>query len=167
MFIDSTNLTNILTDKVLMNDNSLAKLLFELHTTNLRQWNMENVFRKKGLSDIERINAKEEIDNLNMQRVSIIEQIDEYIFHGIEQNFDSIPHTETPGTVYDRVIISLIKRKAIWDYENKYGTSTKNIKYEFFSKQVDYLMSSMDNYFELLKRGKMHFQLFKQMKIYE
>lgn len=167
MFVSSNILTDILTDKELVNNDLLKKLLIKLHLTNLKQWNMENIVRKKDLSDRERVCCKEEIDTLNALRVSIIEQIDEYIFSKLKQNFDSIPHTETPGTIYDKVIVALIKKKAILDYQNKSFENINHIDYEIFSEQVEYLLNSMDIYFERLKKGDTHFRLFKQMKIYE
>ena len=84
-------------------------LLFELHDSNLRQWDLEDVTRASEASDSVVADAKRAIDKLNLTRHHLIEDIDGAVDAALHQSATAPLATESPGMVFDRLSVLVIR----------------------------------------------------------
>jgi Protein of unknown function (DUF4254) len=83
--------------------------LDDLHRTNLAQWGFEDATRSADASDAVIASAKREIDALNGRRHQLVEAIDAAIDASVAQVSSATPSTESPGMVYDRLSVLVIR----------------------------------------------------------
>jgi hypothetical protein len=83
--------------------------LRDLHETNLAQWGFEDRARGRDGDDATVANAKRSIDGLNARRHQLVEAIDAAIDHAIPQVSSATPSTESPGMVFDRLSVLVIR----------------------------------------------------------
>jgi hypothetical protein len=83
--------------------------LSDLHETNLTQWSFEDRARRADGDDATIANAKREIDELNARRHHLVEAIDAAIDESVPQAASATPSTESPGMVFDRLSVLVIR----------------------------------------------------------
>jgi hypothetical protein len=84
---------------------------YELALHHERQWRAEEVSRKSGASADDVAASKRLIDDLNTRRVALVEQVDTWTAQGIRGNAAASLHTETLGSVIDRMAIAWVRSR--------------------------------------------------------
>jgi hypothetical protein len=74
-----------------------------------RQWQAEDASRAPNASAEDITTSKRLIDELNAQRVVLVEQIDLHVSSQIRSRADASLHTETLGSVVDRLAIAWVR----------------------------------------------------------
>jgi hypothetical protein len=85
----------------------------ELASHHQRQWHAEDVSRVPGASAKDIAVSKRHIDELNARRVALVEQIDEWAGSQICGREGASLHTETLGSVIDRLAIAWVRAKSL------------------------------------------------------
>jgi hypothetical protein len=81
----------------------------ELAAQHQRQWSAEDASRAGGASAEMMASCKRLIDALNARRVMLAEQIDDWVEREISSQADASLHTETFGSVVDRLAIGWVR----------------------------------------------------------
>ena len=76
---------------------------------NERQWSEEDLCRSPGAADEELGRVKRRTDALNARRSELVDRLDEWVATHLEQDRGAAPHTETYGTVVDRMAIGWVR----------------------------------------------------------
>ncbi|MBV2366226.1 DUF4254 domain-containing protein [Streptomonospora nanhaiensis] len=93
---------------------------YALASLHQQQWNAEDASRRPGASVDEIAESKRRIDALNARRVSLVEQIDTWADRNVTSKTEEAPlHTETLGSVVDRLAIAWIRAKNIRESGNR------------------------------------------------
>jgi hypothetical protein len=85
----------------------------ELGAHHQRQWHAEDASRAPGASAEDIAASKRLIDELNARRVALVEQIDEWAASQIQSRADAALHTETLGSVIDRIAIAWVRANSL------------------------------------------------------
>jgi hypothetical protein len=139
-------------------------MVLELVESNLAQWELEDDSRDPTASDEVVANAKRGIDQLNIGRHRLVEQIDAVIDAGLEQSADAPLATESPGMVLDRLSVLVIRR-----LRTKSATATKvdySERVPELEARIDALSSAFDSYVEELRVGMRQFLPYEHFKLY-
>lgn len=80
-----------------------------------RQWQAEDASRAAGASAEDIAASKRLIDELNTRRVALVEQVDEWAARQIRSRADASLHTETLGSVIDRLAIAWVRANSLID----------------------------------------------------
>lgn len=78
-----------------------------------RQWHAEDASRAPGASGEDIAASKRLIDALNARRVALVEQIDDWVATQIHSRADASLHTETLGSVIDRLAIAWVRANSL------------------------------------------------------
>jgi len=78
-----------------------------------RQWRAEDVSRDPDASVEEVAASKRLIDALNAQRVALIEEIDQWVAEQVSGGDGASLHTETLGSVVDRLAIAWVRANSL------------------------------------------------------
>lgn len=79
-----------------------------------RQWAAEDLCRRPGVSDAEVAGAKRLIDHLNGLRAGCVDEIDAWCDHHLPASGSDVPlHTETVGSVVDRLAIAAVRAEQL------------------------------------------------------
>ncbi|BBX64161.1 hypothetical protein MSAS_33350 [Mycobacterium saskatchewanense] len=89
-------------------DGIAAKAL-DLHALNFGLWHHEDAVRRPGVADGEVARRKRRIDHLNAERNAAVEDIDSTVLERVTSNAGAPLHTETPGTIVDRLSILTLR----------------------------------------------------------
>jgi hypothetical protein len=81
----------------------------ELADQHQRQWSAEDASRTGGASAETVASCKRLIDDLNARRVMLVEQIDDWVARQVRSPADASLHTETFGSVVDRMAIAWVR----------------------------------------------------------
>jgi Protein of unknown function (DUF4254) len=81
----------------------------ELAAHHQRQWRAEDVSRAPEASAEDVAASKRLIDCLNARRVALVERIDEWTAREVSSGVDASLHTETLGSVVDRLAIAWVR----------------------------------------------------------
>jgi len=84
----------------------VARKLADQHQ---QQWRAEDVSRDSNASAETIAESKRFIDDLNSRRVALVERIDEWVAARIHYQADASLHTETLGSVIDRLAIAWVR----------------------------------------------------------
>ena len=87
----------------------MLPLLLDLHDSNRRQWDLEDVTRAEDASDSVVAGAKRAVDRLNLARHQLIQKIDAAVEIDLDQSTTATLATETPGMVFDRLSVLVIR----------------------------------------------------------
>lgn len=85
----------------------------ELAAHHRRQWEAEDASRALGASVEDIAVCKRLIDELNARRVALVEQIDEWVGSQVLSDADVSLHTETLGSVVDRLAIAWVRASSL------------------------------------------------------
>jgi hypothetical protein len=78
-----------------------------------RQWHAEDASRAPGASADAIAASKRLIDDLNARRVALVERLDEWAARQIPSRVDASLHTETLGSVVDRLAIAWVRTNTL------------------------------------------------------
>jgi hypothetical protein len=81
----------------------------QLAACHQRQWDAEDACRVPGAPAARVGRLKHRIDQLNARRTSLVEQIDTWAESAARHNPDALLHTETLGSVIDRLAIAWVR----------------------------------------------------------
>jgi len=85
----------------------------DLAAQHQRQWEAEDLCRAPG-SPTEAVAAsKRLIDDLNARRVALVDQIDDWVARRVESRVGASLHTETLGSVVDRLAIAWVRANSL------------------------------------------------------
>lgn len=85
----------------------------ELATHHQQQWQAEDTSRASGASAEDIAASKRLIDELNARRVALVEQIDRWVASQIHSRTEASLHTETLGSVIDRLAIAWVRANSL------------------------------------------------------
>jgi hypothetical protein len=80
-----------------------------------RQWSAEDASRADEASAEMVASCKRLIDELNVRRVTLVEQIDEWVTRELRSQANASLHTETFGSVVDRMAIAWVRVNSLRD----------------------------------------------------
>jgi hypothetical protein len=145
-------------------NSGLTTAIVDLVGSNLRQWDLEDATRDPGASDAQVANAKRLIDQLNVSRHRLVEQIDAAIDSVLDQPATAPLATESPGMVLDRLSVLVIRRArtaaASWH------DPTLAERLQALEAQVAALSAALDSYMDELRAGTRRFLLYQSLKLY-
>lgn len=85
----------------------------ELAVQHQQQWSAEDASRADGVSAEMVASCKRLIDGLNARRVMLVEHIDDWVAREIRGRADASLHTETIGSVVDRLAIAWVRANSL------------------------------------------------------
>ena len=151
-----------------MSPNRFLSLLFELHDSNLRQWDLEDVTRVSEASDSVIADAKRAIDKLNLTRHHLIEDIDAAVDANLEQSTTAPLATESPGMVFDRLSVLVIriartaeKARSVSDEADKYAVRLPSLQ-----RQLAALSAALESLLGDVRAGTRRFLPYEHLKLY-
>lgn len=95
----------------------------ELAAHHQRQWHAEDASRTPGASAKEVAASKQLIDELNARRVALVEQIDAWVAREVPSQVAASLHTETLGSVVDRLAIGWVRANSLINMVGSYDRS--------------------------------------------
>lgn len=90
-------------------DDGILAAAGHLAATHQRQWVAEDACRLPGAPVEEVGRLKRRIDELNARRTGLVEQIDIWAEERVRRSGDALLHTETLGSVIDRLAIAWVR----------------------------------------------------------
>lgn len=139
----------------------LETLLVQLRASNAAQWNAEDVARQE--ASPEAIGTrKREIDRLNLQRVSLIHQIDHLFLRLLTPTPSAPPVTETPGALCDRLSILHLRLH----HARRRLTSEDHYLIDELFEEAEYLREAFDVMLSDVAGGQRRFEVFAPKKLY-
>jgi hypothetical protein len=138
-------------------DGIAAKAL-HLHAINFDLWHHEDAVRRTGVGDHEVARRKRCIDELNARRNAAIEDIDVALLDGASPNPSAPLHTDTPGTIVDR--LSVLALRIL--HTNRAEDSGS--RHAVLGEQYGDLFGGLEQFLKALQGGKIRFKLYRQFK---
>lgn len=134
-----------------------AKTL-HVHALNFALWHHEDAVRRAGVSDREIARRKRCIDDLNARRNAAVEHIDVSLLERLDARDTAPLHTETPGTIVDRLSVLALR---IMHTNRAEGPSSRLAVLE---EQYDDLFGGLEQFLTRLADGEIRFKLYRQFK---
>ncbi|WP_234111177.1 DUF4254 domain-containing protein [Chryseobacterium sp. R2A-55] len=153
---------------------SLEQLLYAKNWIDTVQWHLEDIIRDENIDPVDALKIKRRIDSSNQKRTDLVEFIDSWFLHKLNQitpNSDAKINTETPAWAVDRLSILALKvyhmaleanRESATEEHRLKCTEKLNILLEQkkdLSEAINQLISDIEN-------GKVKMKVYKQMKMY-
>lgn len=129
-----------------------------LHKLNFDLWHHEDVVRRLGAADHEVARRKRCIDDLNARRNAAIEDLDAELLARLRPNPDAPTHTETPGTIADRLSILALR---IAHTDTVEGASSR---LAVLAEQFGDLSGGLEQLLGRVRDGEVGFKLYRQFK---
>jgi hypothetical protein len=146
----------------------MLALLLELHDSNVRQWDLEDVTRASQASDSVIADAKRAIDKLNLTRHHLIEEIDLAVHAELEQSTSAPLATESPGMVFDRLSVLVIriartaeKARSVSDEADTYTVRLPSLR-----RQLAALSAALESLLRDVRAGTRRFLPYEHLKLY-
>lgn len=146
----------------------LLSLLLELHDSNLRQWDLEDVTRVPEASDSVIADAKRGIDTLNMTRHRLIEEVDSAVDANLQQSSTAPFATEGPGMVFDRLSVLIIRiartaerARSVTDGADRYAARLPSLQ-----RQLAALSAALESLLGDVRAGTRRFPPYEHLKLY-
>lgn len=155
-------------------DNELCKLMIEQHYTNYLMWHEEDKARIKDAKDSEIANVKRTIDRLNQYRNDLIDKIDVYLFHQLNQSDiqKDLPfNSETIGSICDKLSVLAIRiyHMDIETRRTEAGIDHCNRCHEksvILRKQYNDSVRCLEGILVSVANGEMMLKLYEKYKMY-
>lgn len=155
-------------------DNELCKLMIEQHYTNYLMWHEEDKARIKNAKDSEIANVKRTIDRLNQYRNDLIDKIDVYLFHQLNQSDiqKDLPfNSETIGSICDKLSVLAIRiyHMDIEARREEAGIDHCDRCYErslILKKQFDDSIICLEQILVSVTKGEMMLKVYEKFKMY-
>lgn len=137
---------------------SVAGKALHLHALNFALWHHEDAVRRPGVDDPEVARRKRCIDDANARRNGAIEDIDASLLDRIDLNPDAPLHTETPGTIVDRLSVLALR------IVHTNGADEPTARRPVLDEQYDDLFGGLEQLLARLQAGSARFKLYRQFK---
>lgn len=141
-------------------------------TANFKLWHLEDEARRTDIPDSQIAELKRKIDKENQQRNNYIETIDDALQEQLPPTDSSVPfHSETPGTIIDRLSIICLKIYHM-KIETQRSDATEDHKHiceqrlRTLISQRDNLASALDKLLLDLFNGRKRLVLYRPFKMY-
>lgn len=138
-------------------DGIAAKAL-HLHALNFALWHHEDAVRRPGTDDQEVARRKRCIDDVNARRNGAIEDIDADVLEHGDLNPNAPLHTETPGTIVDRLSV-LALRIVHTNRDDQSGA-----RLAVLDEQYDDLFGGLEQLLARMRAGQVRFKVYRQFK---
>jgi hypothetical protein len=136
----------------------IAAKALHLHALNFALWHHEDAIRRPDVGDSEVARRKGHIDDLNAQRNAAIEDIDATLLDLVKLNQGAALHTETPGTIVDRLSVLALRIA----HTNRTEQSTARLA--VLAEQYDDLFGGFEQLLTRMQAGEVRFKLYRQFK---
>ncbi|MCV7410465.1 hypothetical protein AWC05_00275 [Mycobacterium florentinum] len=136
----------------------IAAKALHLHALNFALWHHEDAVRRPGADDHEVALQKRRIDNVNALRNAAIEDIDAGLLDGVELNPTAPLHTETPGTIVDR--LSVLALRIV--HTNR--ADRPGARLAVLDEQYADLFGGLEQFLARLLAGEVRFKVYRQFK---
>lgn len=145
----------------------------ENHGQNMRLWAEEDLARRKRASDSAIAANKRAIDGYNQARNDAIERLDVMLLAGFggPEAMTGRLHSETPGSIIDRLSIASLKRFHMTlqvmrdDVEQAHREACAE-RLAWIARQRDDLGACLDELMQECAAGKARFRVYRQFKMY-
>lgn len=137
---------------------SIAAKALHLHALNFALWHHEDAVRRPGADDPEVARRKRCIDDANARRNGAIEDIDASLLDRIDLNPDAPLHTETPGTIVDR--LSVLALRIVHTNNGNQPHARRSV----LDEQYEDLYGGLEQLLARLQAGGARFKLYRQFK---
>jgi hypothetical protein len=146
----------------------VLELLLGLHRNNALQWDREDATRRDDADDRAVANAKRDIDALNTKRHEYVEAIDAALAEVIDQALSAPPTTESPGMVYDRLSVLVIRIASTEDAARAEGFDrlAYAARLPALHEQLDLLQAALEALFDDVRTGRRRFVPYRSLKLY-
>jgi hypothetical protein len=147
----------------------VLELLLGLHENNALQWACEDVSRRDDADDRAVAAAKREIDALNAKRHDFVEAIDAALAAVVDQSPSAPPTTESPGMVYDRLSVVVI-RIASTESAARANRADRDVvaaRLPALHEQLVTLEAALEALFDDVQAGRKRFVPYRGFKLYE
>jgi hypothetical protein len=148
--------------------NGVIGLLLGLHENNALQWDREDAARRDDADDHAVAHAKRDIDALNTKRHDFVEAIDRAFAAVIDQSPSAPPATESPGMVFDRLSVLLIRIASTED-----AARAEPVDHDLYAArlpvlyaQLASLQAALEVLFEDVRAGLKRFVPHQSFKLY-
>ncbi len=146
-----------------------------LHRANFELWHQEDKARDIQSGDAAVATAKRAIDSINQRRNDQLERCDELLLK--ELSAENLPnpqaelHSETPGTMLDRLSIVSLKiyhtREETERIPSPPGHRGRNLRrLAILENQRNDLATCLDRLWQRVLCGELRFQVYRQLKMY-
>lgn len=143
---------------------ALGGLVAGLTAVNLRQWDLEDTTRDPEASDAAIAGAKRAIDEHNLTRHRLVQEIDAAIEDLVDPPATATLATESPGMVVDRLSVLVIRR------DRTVAASSRDAAYAVrlpaLDAQLGALVTALDGYLDELRAGARRFSAHEPLKLY-
>lgn len=151
-------------------------LVCRQHEQNFRLWHEEDIARSPDVGDARIAEVKRVIDGYNQRRNDLIEQVDDALItilaeSGSRPNADARQHTETPGSVIDRLSIMSLRMYHMQEQIDREDVDEKHrekarTKLRLCHEQYADLSHSLGLLWADLLAGRARLKVYRQMKMY-
>ena len=136
----------------------------ELARSNLRQWELEDQTRDPRAPDSIVAEAKRAIDELNLSRHHLVEEIDAAIDRSVGQDPTASLATESPGMVMDRLSVLVIRRARMAGGAATDGQLAARL--HLVETNLAALCSALDALLQEVNSGRRRFLPYQHLKLY-
>ncbi len=155
---------------------AFLELVCRQHEQNFRLWHEEDIARSPDVGDAKVAEVKRAIDGFNQCRNDLIEKVDDALIAmladaGTQPTADSRQHTETPGSVIDRLSIMSLRMFHMQEQIDREDADEEHrekarAKLALCQEQYADLSHSLELLLEDLVAGRARLKLYRQMKMY-
>jgi hypothetical protein len=107
--------------------NTILRLSRKLCEHNLRQWKVEDQSRRTDVSNKCLVKLNREIDTMNSIRAELVDEINEWVIRNMHQDRNAPVHTETLGSVVDRLCIAWVRVQQLREKETAHQDSDQGL----------------------------------------
>jgi uncharacterized protein DUF4254 len=152
------------------------ELVCRQHEQNFRLWHEEDIARSPSVGDEKIADVKRAIDGFNQCRNDLIEKVDDVLIAmlveaGNPAPVDARQHTETPGSVIDRLSIMSLRMFHMQEQIDREDADEEHrqkarAKLRLCQEQYADLSHSLELLLEDLVAGRARLKVYRQMKMY-
>lgn len=136
----------------------IAAKALHLHALNFALWHHEDAVRRRGVDDHQVARRKRWIDDLNAQRNAAIEDIDATLLARVDPNPGAPLHTETPGTIVDRLSVLALR------IVHTNAADQPSARLAVLEEQYDDLFGGLEQFLARMRAGEVRFKVYRQFK---
>jgi len=150
------------------------RLAWQLQLINTYQWHQEDLSRAHGAGDAVLAAVKRAIDASNRRRVQTIDALDVHLCEQAASAALAAPdaalHSETPGSIIDRLTVLALKRyhvaEALADAEPGGDRGAMQARLDTVTEQFDDLAGCLERLLADILAGRVQLKLYRQVKVY-
>jgi Protein of unknown function (DUF4254) len=125
------------------------------------QWQAEDCSRKEAKNDKALAAIKRQIDEMNIVRTRLVDEIDSWATEHIQQDPTAVLHTETLGSVIDRICIASVRAEHLRRGQNAVSRA------HLAEQQLQELLAAYDQLVRDLVAGRRRVPGWQTLKSYD